>query len=630
MSKNILIVEDDKNLAESLKNLFISKKMNVRVSFSGQQAEHLMTLEQYDLLLVDVVLPKLNGLDFIRQVIAKKLIHSSCPIWVISGVLKKHTLSKDITNHIDEFLEKPLNLRTIEKKIDHFLLNEPQNVLKSIQFFYKWNKNKSNLLKTNKYIIKGHELMFICFYLYTIRFNGALSIHYQKQIDEILFYEGKINSFKTKDEESYLGNLLIKNNLVSEKEIQKLLKKKTNKPLGNELVDSCYISPHQLNKVLKEQLAIRLFKAMNHGSIVVSCQDFTVSRQFDQFAELEIKDYLSLIHNWIQSKVSVKWLTGFFENCEALQLKPLVSAIPVEDLSRYSNMKFFSQPVPHSMSILEFLGNREKAEGMRELYCRLLVRQLVIETTPTKNISQNNYKIMKKKYQSFLQDANKKTYFELMNLPVNAPAQKIEEASKNLIKLFHPDRRSKTMPLDLQEICDECFLLVQQILQTLTDPIKRQEYTKKIGKRLKKDDFAVQETYMEGRKNLKKGLYAEALNQFESIFKDKTAPGDAVLYYISAKLKNKKSSLSTQEREQISHLFETVSLEYQQSALFFFSKALFKKATGDKKSAFEFFTKSILLDPTLTIARVERHNLDLVRKKKTKANSFLNMFKKGA
>ena len=631
MSKKVLIVEDDKNLAESLKSLFISKKMDVKISLSGQQAEHLVTLEQYDLLLVDVVLPKLNGLDLVRQIISKKLLHSRCKIWIISGVLKKTILPQDIMGHIDEFIEKPLNPRSIENKAEA-LIAKPADMLKKLQFFYlNWDKKQGNFLKNQEYIIKGHELMFICCYLYTIRFNGMLSVHYHNkdQKDEILFYEGKINSFKTADKTSYLGMLLIKNNLVSKAEIQKLLDKQTDKPLGDELVDGCYISPHQLDRILKEQLAIRLFKTMSQSTIVVSCQDFTVSRQFNQFAELEIKDYLSLINNWINSKVTVKWLKGFFKSCANLHLAPTTSFISTEQLIRYSKLDFFSQPISNPISVANFLANREETLGVQELYCRLLVRDLVIDTASVESTS-NNYEFMEKKYKTFLEDAKKKTYFELMNLPLNAPVQKVEEVYKNMVKIFHPDRRSKDMPPELVEICDQCFILVRKMYQTLTDPIEKQAYKKKMGEDLNRHDFSIKEMYIKGRKNLKEGRYETALSQFESILKDKTAPGNVVLYYISARLKCLKSPPSTLEQKDISQLFERVSLEHRQSALFYFSKGLFKKATGDKKSAFELFTKAVLLDPTLSSARVERHNLNLSRKKKNSGPNFLSFFKKGA
>ena len=633
MRQKVLIVEDDKNLSESLKNLCIRKNMDVKLSFSGQQAENIITLEQYDLLLIDVILPKLNGLELIRQIISKGLIPSHCKIWLISGVLKKNIVSADIMGHVDEFIEKPINPHSIEKKLDN-VFTKPQNLLKKLPFFYSnWQTLKNNFLKNQEYIIKGHELMFICIYLYITRFNGMLSVHHynKNQRDEILFYDGQIRSFKTEDKTSYLGDLLIKNNLISKEELQKILSKKTNKPLGDELMSACDISPHQLKRVLKEQLAIRLFKTMGQSSISVSCQNFTVSREFNQFVDLEIKDYLSLINNWIHAKVTVKWLKGFFKSCENLRLVPLDNVIPKEHLTRYSKMDFFSQSIQSPMLISEFLASRDEIEGMRELYCRLLVRGLVIDNTNMENKTSNSYEFMEKKYKTFLADSNKKTYFELMNLPVNAPIQKVEEVYKNMVKIFHPDRRSKDMPKHLVEICDQCFILVRKIHQTLTDPAKRQVYTRKIGDGTNKHDFSTKEMYMKGRKNLKEGRHKEALSQFESIYKEKTVPGDAILYYISAKLKNL-TTPSTKEKEQIAQLFDRVSLEHRHSALFYFSKGLLKKLEGDKKMAFDLFTKAVLLDPQLHLARMERHALGLSKKKKdlSKPSSLFSFFKKGA
>ena len=632
MSHKVLIVEDDKNLAESLKSLFISKKIDVRISSSGQEAEQIITLEQYDLLLVDVILPKMNGIVLIKRLISKGLLHSQCKIWLISGVLKKNIISQDIMSHVDDFMEKPLNLRSVEKKLNS-LFAHSKDLLKKMNFFYLRQESEGgNVLKNKEYIIKGHELMFICFYLYSARFNGLLSVYYHSkgQKDELLFHDGKINSFKTEDKTSYLGVLLIKHNLVSRENIQKLVDEKNDKFLGDQLVDGCYISPHQLNRILKEQLAIRLFKTMEQPSIVVSCQDFTISRQFNQFVELEIRDYLALVNNWIHSKVSTRWLKGFFKNCEYMRVAPVKSLVSTERLARYSKMNFFTHPIKSPTVIVDLLKSQNEMESMRELYCRLLVRDLVIESTPHESTANMDYEFMRKKYQAFLQDANKKTYFELMNLPINAPVQKVEEVYKLMVKIFHPDRRNKDMPPDLIDTCDQCFILIRKIYQTLTDPAKRQAYLKSTGEALNKQDFVVKEMYMKGKKNLTEGHYASALSQLESILTDRTAPGDTVLYYISARLKSTEAILSPNEQEEIGRLFDNVGLEYRQSAMFYCTKGLFKKATKNTKSAFEFFTKAILLDPTLQLARVERHSLGQTKQKKKSTPSLFGLFRKGA
>ncbi len=632
MSHKILIVEDDKNLAESLKSLFVSKKIDVRISSSSQEAEQIITLEQYDLLVVDVVLPKMNGIDLIKRLISTGLLHSQCKIWLISGVLKQNIITQDIMSHVDDFMEKPLNLRSVEKKISSLFITHSKDLLKKLNFFYLHPDNKEgNILKNREYIIKGHELMFICFYLYSVRFNGMLSLDYHSkgQRDEVLFHNGKINSFKTADKTSYLGDLLVKHNLVSRENIQKLIDEETDRFLGDKLVDGCHISPHQLSRILKEQLAIRLFKTMGQASIVVSCQDFTVSRQFNQFVELDMRDYLSLVNNWIHSKVSARWLKGFFKNCEYMHVAPFKSLAGPEHLARYSKMSFFTHPVQGNTTVAHLLKSQNEMDSMRELYCRLLVRELVIDSAPRKNTANTDYAFMQKKYQAFLEDANKKTYFELMNLPVNAPVQKVEEVYKLMVKIFHPDRRNKDLPPELVDICDQCFILVKKIHHTLTDPAKRSAYLKSTGEALNKQDFVVQEMYMEGKKNLKEGRYTSALSQLESILTDKTAPGDTVLYYISARLKSTKF-LGTSEKEEIGRLFDNVGLEYQQTAMFYCAKGLFKKSTKNTKSAFEFFTKAILLDPTLQLARVERHSLGQSRQKKKSTSSLLGLFRKGA
>ena len=325
MNRRVLIVEDDKNLAESLKNIFIKRNISVKVSHSAKQAEHLISLEKYSLLVVDVVLPKINGIDFLKKIIPLGLLHSSCKVWLVSGVVNQQVISKDLMGHVDTFLKKPFHPNTLGKNIDR-LFTAPEKRIRNLLFFYLNRTGGVNELENKKYIIKGHELMFVCFYLYFIRFSGVLDIQLQGgegATQQILFREGCISSFKCGDKSSYLGRLLVKNNLVKEEDIQKLLEQKSDLPLGDRLVAECYISPHQLQKMLQEQLAIRLFETMAHSSITVSSQSFVASKDINYAAYLGISDLLRLVDNWIHSKVNKVWLKDFFENNQKMCIKTL-------------------------------------------------------------------------------------------------------------------------------------------------------------------------------------------------------------------------------------------------------------------------------------------------------------------
>lgn len=633
MNKKVLIIEDDRSLAESLKAVFSRKKLSVKISHSVQQAENLISLEQYDLLVVDVVLPKVSGIDFLRKIISKGLLHSRCKIWLISGVLSKKIISKDMVSHVDMFLKKPLNMKVLEKKIDTLFVPS-DNLPKNIKFFYLDYTDKKNVLKNEEHLIKGHEFMFICFYLCSIRFNGVLSVSYygtEGKKDEVLLKDGNITSFKSINERSYIRPLLIKHNLVAKKDIDKLLKEKSDTSLSERLIDGCYVSPHKMDRILKEQLAIRLFEIMEHPSLVVSCSDFVSSMNFSRFISLEMRNFLSLVYNWIHSKVSVEWLRAFFSSHREMRVKILKKLSSGQRLSHYAGLEFLSSDSIKETKTVESIiseSDKEEEDILRELYCRLLVRENCFEYKSVGSVSTKDHVFIRRKYQEFLNEAKTKNYFEVLNLPLNAPVYEIEEAYRNIVKIFHPDRRDSNLPSDLSEICDRCFILIREIYQTLSDQDKKQAYLKKLEKKSRMGQFEVREAYIKGKSNVESGHYNKAVSQLKFVLQHKEAPGDTPLYYIWSVIQSKQFVIDKEDINKTADLFDSVSLDHRQSALFFFTKGLFMKAKGERRTAFNLFTQALRLDPRLSVARLEKYSLSISRRKGKK--SLMSLFKKGA
>ena len=628
MNKKVLIIEDDRNLAETLKGIFTKKNMDVKVKFSAQHAEHFISLEQYDLLIVDVVLPKVNGIDFLKKIIHKGMLHSSCKVWIISGVLSEKIISKEMVNYVNGFFKKPLNLNSIEEKIDTlFTVSDISS--NSLHFFYLDPKNKKYFIENHEYIIKGHELFFIYFYLCSIHFSGMLKIICQgsEKEAEVLFKSGSIINLKAQSSQAYLEMLLVKNKLVSKADIKKLLEEKSEGTLGDRLVEGCYISPHQLDKILKEQIAIRSFKFMGYSSIIVSCESDVPSIPANQDIGLDMKNLLSLINSWISIKVDVQWLKEFFNKNKNLHVSFLNRFVHAQRLSRYPGLDFLASPIQEQKTVSDILNSssQTKDKAVCDLYCRLLVKENCLEDEASSNAVPVDYRFMEEKYKTFLKSKTTKNYFELMNLPLNASINQIEETYRNIVKIFHPDRRDSNMPKHLAEICDQCFFLIKHMYQTLSNPMEKQKYIEKLNSKEQSGIFVFKEAYLKGKRDLEMGSYAQAIQQFKVVLNSKDAPGDTVLYYIWSKIKSKTSKLSKIEQDKISNLFDKLGAEHKESAVFFFVKGLFMKSKGDRKSAYSLFTKAFLLDAKLTVARVEKHSLDVRNKNK---KSFISLFKK--
>jgi DNA-binding response OmpR family regulator len=73
MAKHILIVEDDETLCEELQDILEDEGFDVTSSHDGLDGLDLATRKDFDLLLLDLRLPGMSGLDILKEVRAKRL-----------------------------------------------------------------------------------------------------------------------------------------------------------------------------------------------------------------------------------------------------------------------------------------------------------------------------------------------------------------------------------------------------------------------------------------------------------------------------------------------------------------------------------------------------------------------------
>lgn len=71
--KKILIVEDEKSLAQAYQTILSSHGYDVAVAYDGEEALQLIKDGSFDLILLDINMPKMNGLEMLRELEAAKL-----------------------------------------------------------------------------------------------------------------------------------------------------------------------------------------------------------------------------------------------------------------------------------------------------------------------------------------------------------------------------------------------------------------------------------------------------------------------------------------------------------------------------------------------------------------------------
>ena len=121
----ILIVEDERLLADSLKTMLEKKGFEVEVAYDGEAGEEYALLGVYDLLILDVMMPKMNGFELARQVRAK---HLGVPILMLTARSGLEDRIEGLNAGADYYLTKPFDTRELLACINALLRRQGSQV----------------------------------------------------------------------------------------------------------------------------------------------------------------------------------------------------------------------------------------------------------------------------------------------------------------------------------------------------------------------------------------------------------------------------------------------------------------------------------------------------------------------
>lgn len=131
MLYNILLVEDDKQIREIIVDYFTSKEDNsfdVSVAEDGQIAEDMIEDNEFDLILLDVMLPKIDGFSLCRSIRKK----SDIPIIFLTARTREEDLLYGYELGCDDYVTKPFSLAELYAKSTALLKRAKGTVLAQV------------------------------------------------------------------------------------------------------------------------------------------------------------------------------------------------------------------------------------------------------------------------------------------------------------------------------------------------------------------------------------------------------------------------------------------------------------------------------------------------------------------
>lgn len=121
----ILIIEDEKLLAESLQTLLVSKGFDVEVVFDGISGQEYAEMGIYDLLILDVMLPGINGFQLAKRIRSKRC---GTPILMLTARSSLEDRVEGLNAGADYYLTKPFDTRELLACINALLRRQGAQV----------------------------------------------------------------------------------------------------------------------------------------------------------------------------------------------------------------------------------------------------------------------------------------------------------------------------------------------------------------------------------------------------------------------------------------------------------------------------------------------------------------------
>ncbi|MEA3361433.1 MAG: response regulator [Thermodesulfobacteriota bacterium] len=121
MSHKILVVDDDILVVEALRGLLSASGYEVKVATRGQEALDILSRESFDLLILDVVMPKMTGFDVCCKVRDRDDEMGNVKIIMLTAKTERGDPEIDKKCGCDLYLPKPIDPGRLKELIKELL-----------------------------------------------------------------------------------------------------------------------------------------------------------------------------------------------------------------------------------------------------------------------------------------------------------------------------------------------------------------------------------------------------------------------------------------------------------------------------------------------------------------------------
>jgi len=123
MTLKVLLIEDEKLIANAVKQVLKKDNYSVDLAFDGQEGLDNALTGQYDVIILDILLPKMDGLAVLRDI---RLSHINTPVIMLTAKGETKDKIRGLDYGADDYLAKPFDMDELLARIRALSRRQPE------------------------------------------------------------------------------------------------------------------------------------------------------------------------------------------------------------------------------------------------------------------------------------------------------------------------------------------------------------------------------------------------------------------------------------------------------------------------------------------------------------------------
>jgi DNA-binding response OmpR family regulator len=140
--RKVLVVDDDPGMREVLESILVTENVEVCTAVDGKDAVQKTLAVKPDLILLDIGMPKLNGLTFCKAIRAGAATRN-IPVIIVTSLTAAGRLEECMEAGADDFIGKPFQV---------------EDILIRVRAMLKTAEISDHVERINQYILTVHDL----------------------------------------------------------------------------------------------------------------------------------------------------------------------------------------------------------------------------------------------------------------------------------------------------------------------------------------------------------------------------------------------------------------------------------------------------------------------------------------